>query len=89
MVSIRVGRLCLLSVRSTPGGVTPEPILLASACPVAKASISPLAHEFIKTMISSNVQTVLAKEMGNGPGVSLRSTARLSLFKPSGLWTGL
>jgi putative spermidine/putrescine transport system substrate-binding protein len=43
------------------------PILLASACPVAKASISPLAHEFIKTMISSNVQTVLAKEMGNGP----------------------
>ena len=43
------------------------PILLASACPVAKASISPLAHEFIKTMISSDVQTVLAKEMGNGP----------------------
>jgi putative spermidine/putrescine transport system substrate-binding protein len=43
------------------------PILLASACPVAKANISPLAHEFIKTMISSKVQTVLAKEMGNGP----------------------
>ena len=43
------------------------PILLASACPVAKATISPLAHEFIKTMISSKVQSVLAKEMGNGP----------------------
>jgi putative spermidine/putrescine transport system substrate-binding protein len=43
------------------------PILLASACPVAKANISPLAHEFIKTMISADVQTALAKEMGNGP----------------------
>jgi putative spermidine/putrescine transport system substrate-binding protein len=43
------------------------PILLASACPVAKASVNALAHEFIKTMISSDVQTVLAKEMGNGP----------------------
>src|SRR5437868_1446991 len=43
------------------------PILLASACPVAKASISPLAHEFIKTMISRDVQTALAKETGNGP----------------------
>jgi putative spermidine/putrescine transport system substrate-binding protein len=43
------------------------PILLASACPVAKASINPLAHEFIKAMTSVEVQTVLAKEMGNGP----------------------
>ena len=43
------------------------PILLASACPVAKATINPLAHEFIKTLISAPVQTVLAKEMGNGP----------------------
>ena len=43
------------------------PILLASACPVAKASSNPLAHEFIKTMISADVQSVLAKEMGNGP----------------------
>jgi putative spermidine/putrescine transport system substrate-binding protein len=43
------------------------PILLASACPVAKASISALAHEFIKTLVGSDVQTVLAKEMGNGP----------------------
>ena len=43
------------------------PILLASACPVQKAAINPLAHEFIKAMISAPVQTALAKEMGNGP----------------------
>jgi putative spermidine/putrescine transport system substrate-binding protein len=43
------------------------PILLASACPVAKASINPLAHEFIKTLISAPVQAGMAKEMGNGP----------------------
>lgn len=43
------------------------PILLASACPVAKAQINPLAHEFIKTMISAEVQTTLSKSMGNGP----------------------
>src|SRR5437773_7367614 len=33
MVSIREGRVRLLSARSAPGGTTPEPILLASACP--------------------------------------------------------
>jgi putative spermidine/putrescine transport system substrate-binding protein len=43
------------------------PILLASACPVAKASVNPLAHEFVKTLTSLEVQTVLAKENGNGP----------------------
>ena len=43
------------------------PILLASACPVAKASANPLAQEFIKTLISAAVQTSFAKEMGNGP----------------------
>lgn len=43
------------------------PILLASVCPVAKPSISPLAYEFIKTMISEEVQTKLAKLNGNGP----------------------
>lgn len=43
------------------------PILLASACPVAKQAVNPLAHEFIKTMVSLEVQTVLAKENGNGP----------------------
>ena len=39
----------------------------ASACPVTKANVNPLAHEFIKTLISAPVQTALAKEMGNGP----------------------
>ncbi len=43
------------------------PILLASACPVAKAKIDPLVHEFIKALISEPVQTTLAKAMGNGP----------------------
>src|SRR2546425_364577 len=33
MVSIREGRVRLLSARSAPGGTTPEPILLASSCP--------------------------------------------------------
>jgi len=43
------------------------PILLASACPVAKATVNPLAHEMIKTLLSASVQTGMAKEMGNGP----------------------
>ncbi|MBS0517578.1 MAG: ABC transporter substrate-binding protein [Proteobacteria bacterium] len=43
------------------------PILLASACPVAKAKVNPLAHELIKTLISADVQTLMAKKMGNGP----------------------
>jgi len=43
------------------------PILLASACPVAKPTINPLAHEFIKLLVSPEVQTGMAKEMGNGP----------------------
>jgi putative spermidine/putrescine transport system substrate-binding protein len=43
------------------------PILLASACPVAKATANPLAQEFIKLLISEPVQTVLARENGNGP----------------------
>ncbi|MEZ5849201.1 MAG: ABC transporter substrate-binding protein [Hyphomicrobiaceae bacterium] len=43
------------------------PILRASACPVAKAKVDPLAHELIKTLISRDVQTKLAKLIGNGP----------------------
>ena len=42
-------------------------ILLAAACPVAKASANPLAQDFIKMLISAPVQTSFAKEMGNGP----------------------
>jgi putative spermidine/putrescine transport system substrate-binding protein len=44
-----------------------SPILLASACPVAKANVDPLAHEFIKVLVSAPIQTILSKEMGNGP----------------------
>lgn len=43
------------------------PILLASACPVAKPTVNPLAHELIKTLVSQEVQTILAKQNGNGP----------------------
>ena len=43
------------------------PILLASACPVAKASVNPLAQEMIKELVSVKIQTGMAKEMGNGP----------------------
>jgi putative spermidine/putrescine transport system substrate-binding protein len=34
---------------------------------VAKDGADPLVHEFIKHMVSADVQTALAKEMGNGP----------------------
>jgi putative spermidine/putrescine transport system substrate-binding protein len=43
------------------------PILLASACPVVKPDMSALAHAFITTLISQEVQTALAKDAGNGP----------------------
>jgi putative spermidine/putrescine transport system substrate-binding protein len=41
--------------------------LLASACPIAKPNQSPLAHEFVKMMITPEFQTILAKEYGYGP----------------------
>jgi putative spermidine/putrescine transport system substrate-binding protein len=43
------------------------PILLASACPVAKPNASPLAHEFINALLEPGIQTVLATEYGYGP----------------------
>jgi putative spermidine/putrescine transport system substrate-binding protein len=43
------------------------PILLASACVVAKQNANPLAHEFIKALVSAEVQTAFAKDNGNGP----------------------
>jgi putative spermidine/putrescine transport system substrate-binding protein len=42
------------------------PILLASVCPVAKPSISPLAHAFITALVGLEVQTAFARD-GNGP----------------------
>jgi putative spermidine/putrescine transport system substrate-binding protein len=41
--------------------------LLSSVCPVAKPDASPLAHEFVKTMISPDFQLVLVREYGYGP----------------------
>jgi putative spermidine/putrescine transport system substrate-binding protein len=41
--------------------------LLASACPVAKPSASPLASEFIKAMLAPNMQLILLKDYGYGP----------------------
>src|SRR3954451_2003114 len=41
--------------------------LLASVCPVAKPNASPLAHEFVKEMVTPAFQEVLAKEYGYGP----------------------
>jgi putative spermidine/putrescine transport system substrate-binding protein len=41
--------------------------LLASACPVAKANVSPLASEFVKAMLEPALQLVLLKEYGYGP----------------------
>jgi putative spermidine/putrescine transport system substrate-binding protein len=43
------------------------PILLASACVVAKGSVNPLANEMIKTLVAVKAQTDMAKDMGNGP----------------------
>jgi putative spermidine/putrescine transport system substrate-binding protein len=41
--------------------------LLASVCPVAKPNQSPLAHEWVKMMVTPELQTILAKEYGYGP----------------------
>src|SRR5262245_60725749 len=43
------------------------PILLASACVVARPTVNPLANEMIKTLVSAPVQAGMAKDMGNGP----------------------
>jgi putative spermidine/putrescine transport system substrate-binding protein len=42
------------------------PILLASACPVAKPHVDPLSHAFINTLLGLEAQTAFAKD-GNGP----------------------
>jgi putative spermidine/putrescine transport system substrate-binding protein len=41
--------------------------LLASACPVAKTNVSPLASEFVKALLEPALQLVLLKEYGYGP----------------------
>jgi putative spermidine/putrescine transport system substrate-binding protein len=54
--------------------------LLASACPVAKANVSPLASEFVKAMLEPELQLVLLKEYGYGP-VSKKVTVPPELVK--------
>ena len=44
------------------------PILLASACPVAKANVNPLAHEFIKVLISAPSADRAGQGDGQRPG---------------------
>ena len=41
--------------------------LVASACPVAKGNVSPLASEFVKAMVTPEFQGILAVEYGYGP----------------------
>lgn len=41
--------------------------LLASACPVAKANASPIAHDFIAMLVEPRLQEVFAREYGYGP----------------------
>ena len=44
------------------------PILLASACPVAKANVNPLAHEIHQDAdLEPGSRPCMAKDMGNGP----------------------
>lgn len=41
--------------------------LLAAACPVAKSVVSPFASDFIRTLVGTDFQLVLAREYGYGP----------------------
>jgi putative spermidine/putrescine transport system substrate-binding protein len=54
--------------------------LLTTACPIAKASTSPLASAFIKMLLQPKVQLTMLKEYGYGPVVK-------SVVVPEGLGT--
>jgi putative spermidine/putrescine transport system substrate-binding protein len=41
--------------------------LLASACPIEKASASPMASDFVKAMLEPKMQLILLKDYGYGP----------------------
>ncbi|NTJ45334.1 ABC transporter substrate-binding protein [Agrobacterium larrymoorei] len=43
------------------------PAVMTAICPVAKTTVSPVAHAFIKTMLSSEVQAILANDGGFAP----------------------
>ena len=57
------------------------PILLASACPVAKATVNPLVNEFIKVMVSAPVQTFSRRRWATA-----RSTPRSTSTCRSSRW---
>ena len=46
-----------------------SPVMGSAVCPVAKATVSPLAQAFIKMMVSDEAQKVLANDAGLGPSV--------------------
>ncbi|HEX2137469.1 MAG TPA: ABC transporter substrate-binding protein [Microvirga sp.] len=59
--------------------------LLASACPIEKASASPLASEFIKAMLEPKMQLILLKDYGYGPvNKTLQVPAELAKMAPVG-----
>jgi putative spermidine/putrescine transport system substrate-binding protein len=43
------------------------PLLRVAVCPIAKANQSPLAHEWIKAMLTPEFQLTLARQYGYGP----------------------
>ncbi|WP_046861977.1 ABC transporter substrate-binding protein [Microvirga massiliensis] len=59
--------------------------LLASACPVEKANASPLASEFIKSMLEPKMQLILLKDYGYGPvNKNVQVPAELAKMAPIG-----
>ena len=63
MVPIRAGRLRLLSAPSTPGGMTPEPILLFSACPAIGD-----ADERVRFCVTFNPDGLFTRDREYAPG---------------------
>lgn len=41
--------------------------LLPAICPIAKQTVSPIAHEFIRAVVQPDLQALLAREYGYGP----------------------
>jgi putative spermidine/putrescine transport system substrate-binding protein len=59
--------------------------LLASACPVEKASASPMASDFVKAMLEPKMQLVLLKDYGYGPvNKTVQVPAELAKMAPVG-----
>ncbi|WP_299913141.1 ABC transporter substrate-binding protein [uncultured Paracoccus sp.] len=59
--------------------------LLASACPIAKESASPLASEFVKSLVTPEVQKIMAVDYGYGPvDKRVEVPAELAATMPTG-----